>query len=171
MIFRKLTIEDAFVYHKLRLQSLQEIPEAFAASYQNELQFSLEKIAQRIEATNERFVLGAFVEQQLIGIVGFYQEYGTKVEHRGNLFGMYVLPPFRKQCVGKNLLQESFQIIALDYSKIEQIYLIVSAKNAVAKALYKNAGFLEYGCDRKALKWENCYYDELLMVKYLKGGN
>ena len=48
---------------------------------------------------------------------------------------------------------------------VEEVLLTVGASNIVAVRLYKDLGFEEYGCERRALKIGNDYHDELLMAR------
>ena len=50
---------------------------------------------------------------------------------------------------------------------LEQINLCVVSDNIKAKKLYKSFGFLTYGTEQKAMKIDNRYLDEYLMVLYL----
>jgi len=38
-------------------------------------------------------------------------------------------------------------------------------ENAKARQLYESLGFVQYGCEKKGLKHEGRYYDEILMAK------
>ena len=45
--------------------------------------------------------------------------------------------------------------------------LTVVSENEAARRLYRTLGFIEYGLERRALKQNGRYYDEVLMVKFL----
>ena len=47
---------------------------------------------------------------------------------------------------------------------LEQLNLAVVSNNVAAKQLYNSLGFKVYGVERKALKFDGCYFDEDLMV-------
>ena len=51
-----------------------------------------------------------------------------------------------------------------------QIHLSVVSENAAARQLYLSAGFRVYGLDPRALKVENRYLDEDLMVRDVAQG-
>ena len=49
---------------------------------------------------------------------------------------------------------------------LEQVTLTVTATAAPALALYRRAGFVEYGHAPRALLLDGVAYDELLLVRY-----
>lgn len=105
MKLRLLEERDAAIYQTLRLQGLQESPEAFGSTFEREAAFSIETVADRIKPSEDRFVLGAFDNQgTLAGIVTFIRENSPKTRHKGNVFGMFVTPGMRGKGVGKALM-------------------------------------------------------------------
>jgi RimJ/RimL family protein N-acetyltransferase len=50
---------------------------------------------------------------------------------------------------------------------VELIQLAVVSDNEAARRLYQRLGFVEYGIEKKALKQDGRYYDEVLMAKEL----
>lgn len=62
MYIRTLTPSDAEGYRALRLQSLQQHPEAFLSSYESEVKLSIETTRIRLDSSDEHFTLGAFLE-------------------------------------------------------------------------------------------------------------
>jgi len=53
---------------------------------------------------------------------------------------------------------------------VELIQLAVVSDNEQARRLYERLGFLEYGLEKKSLKQDGRYYDEVLMAKDLMLG-
>ncbi len=78
---------------------------------------------------------------------------------------MYVRPGSRKSGVGRRLVET---IIEFARERVEVIQLAVVSDNEQARRLYARLGFLEYGIEKKALKQDGRYYDEVLMAKDLK---
>ena len=78
---------------------------------------------------------------------------------------MYVRPSARKAGVGRRLVET---IIEFARERVELIQLAVVSDNEQARRLYERMGFLEYGLEKKALKQDGRYYDEVLMAKDLK---
>jgi ribosomal protein S18 acetylase RimI-like enzyme len=52
---------------------------------------------------------------------------------------------------------------------VEEVRLAVVASNPAAVRFYARAGFTRYGLERRALRVEGRYYDELLMRRSLDG--
>jgi RimJ/RimL family protein N-acetyltransferase len=50
------------------------------------------------------------------------------------------------------------------------VQLTVVSENEAARRLYGALGFVEYGLEKRALKQDGRYYDEVLMVKFLDQG-
>ena len=164
MKIRILNESDAQVYQEVRLSALKINPEAFSSTYEREVKFSIESIAERLEPVKDRFVLGDFNENDsLVGIVTFMRENSLKTIHKGNVFGMYVAPEARGKGLGKSLMIELMKE-AKNCDGLEQLNLTVVSENNLAKKLYKSLGFEVYGIEKKALKFNGQYFDEDLMV-------
>jgi ribosomal protein S18 acetylase RimI-like enzyme len=78
---------------------------------------------------------------------------------------MYVRPSARKAGVGRRLVET---IIEFARQRVELIQLSVVSDNKRARRLYERLGFVEYGIEKKALRQDDRYYDEVLMAKDLK---
>ncbi|MEC0227835.1 GNAT family N-acetyltransferase [Paenibacillus alba] len=164
MHIRILHETDAQLYQELRLSALKANPEAFGSTYEREVEFSLETVAERLKLSSGKFVLGAFDGgDSLVGIVTFVRENSLKTAHKGNVYGMYVAPQTRGKGVGKLLMLELIKQ-ARDLAGLEQINLTVVSNNDSAKQLYKSLGFVVYGVEPNALKFNGRYADEDLMV-------
>jgi ribosomal protein S18 acetylase RimI-like enzyme len=77
---------------------------------------------------------------------------------------MYVRPSARNSGLGKRLVEA-----VLDHARerLEAIQLTVVSENEGARQLYSALGFVEYGLEKRALKQNGRYYDEVLMIKFL----
>lgn len=153
-----LVAADAEAYQTLRLRALLDHPEAFGSAHEDELSTPLEGVAERLVATVQRFTLGAWQDDTLVGTVGFYQNSGRKTRHRGGVWGMYVAPEARGQGVGAALLRELLQR-AKGLPGLEEIILAVTIGNAAARKIYTGAGFELSHIERRYLKIEEKYYD------------
>lgn len=163
MNIRILNESDAQLYQDLRLSALKINPEAFGSTYEREANFTLETVKERIKPTNDKFSLGAFDDSKLVGIVTFMREGSPKTAHKGNIYGMFVMPEKRGQDLGKSLLLELISK-AKSCNGLEQINLAVVSDNKPAKNLYSSIGFEVYGVEKNALKFNGNYFDEDLMV-------
>lgn len=160
-----LDVRHAEAYRQLRLEALEQYPEAFASSYEEEKEFPLERFHRRLAGTDS-ITLGAWHESELIGSVTLVYERKPKLRHRANIIAMYVKPSHRGSGIGKQLMQQAIQT-ARSVGNVEQIYLSVMAHNEPAKRLYQALGFEAYGKDWRALKIGQTYYDEELMALFL----
>lgn len=165
MEIRILDSNDAADYRKIRLEALQGNPEAFSSSYEEEVEFPIERTASRLDDISS-YCFGAFKDNALVGVVSLVLEARHKIKHRANIFAMYVAPDFRKLGVGRKLMIAAIER-AQNVDGIEQIYLTVNASNKPAKKLYVSLGFQTYGIDKRALRIGDQYFDEELMVLML----
>lgn len=169
MDIRELSEADAAVYWLVRLRALREEPESFGASYDEAKDRPLEAVAARLRemATQGDFLLGAFADDQLIGIVAFGREPGRKNRHIGSIYQMYVASEGRGAGVGRALMSELIAR-ARAINALEQLTLAVVVGNTAARALYVSLGFEVYGLQRRALKLDDGrYLDEEMMVLWL----
>ncbi|WP_369436222.1 GNAT family N-acetyltransferase [Lysinibacillus fusiformis] len=144
MKIRILNESDALLYQEVRLSVLKINPEAFGSTYEREVKFSLESVAERLEPAKDKFVLGAFNNNgSLVEIVTFMRENSLKTSHKGNVFGMYVAPEGRGNGLGKSPIIELIGK-AKNCDGLEQINLTVVSENSSAKKLYKSLGFEVY---------------------------
>ena len=70
MQIRALAPSDASAYQSLRLRGLQECPEAFASSYEEEVSTPLTEIEKRLLPKIDSAIFGAFHEEIPIAVVG-----------------------------------------------------------------------------------------------------
>lgn len=166
MEIRQLTGKDAESYYSLRLEALQNNPEAYAVSVEEEKNNSVEKYKQKFESANHSFTYGAFDGEELVGIVTLTKEKLTKLRHRANIFSLYVKEEKRGHSIGRKLLAAAIEK-AKELEQIEQVHLSVVATNDAAKQLYRSLGFESYGVEKHALKYNDKYYDGEFMVLFL----
>ncbi|WNB91690.1 GNAT family N-acetyltransferase [Bacillus sp. NEB1478] len=171
MEIRLLNPSDAESYWELRLEALQQNPEAFATSYEEALKREnpIEQVASRLQGNGD-FTFGAFHNGKLIGVVTLLQEKVMKMAHKAYILAMYVTPGNRGKSVGKAILTEAINH-AKQNSEIMKLNLTVVSSNESAKKLYASLGFKAYGYEKAALKVNDKYYDEEHMVLFLQNYN
>lgn len=158
---RRLDASEAARYREIRLEALRCSPEAFGSTFAAESGRPLEQFTERVRNCP---IFGAFHQSELLGIAGFMRREGAKDAHKGMLWGMYVRQHSRNAGVAKRLAEA---VIDFARQQVEIIQLAVVSDNEPARRLYAGLGFEEYGIERKALKQDGRYYDEVLMAKDL----
>jgi RimJ/RimL family protein N-acetyltransferase len=165
LAIRRLTPEDAPVYRALRLRALLEHPDAFTSSHAEDNEMPLSTTERRLAADSPDWVFGAFVADELAGIVGLSRERRAKNRHKANVFGMYVAPEHRRHGIGAALLRRVIENAQLE--GIEQLVLTVTDTNVRARTLYERSGFRSFGVEPRAIRVDGVYYDKNHMIHFL----
>jgi ribosomal protein S18 acetylase RimI-like enzyme len=163
---RELTTDDAVIYRDIRLRALKEHPEAFGSSYEESSKRPLDWYVERLKPKNDNFILGAFIEENLLGTVGMFQHDGKKDRHKGVIWGMHTAAEAQGQGIGRALLTAAIER-ARQIQDIELLQLSVVTKNTGARNFYISCGFTVYGLEPHALKLGDTYLDEEHMYMFL----
>ncbi|CAN5575345.1 GNAT family N-acetyltransferase [soil metagenome] len=165
MEIRKLTMDDAEAFRDIRIRGLNSDPYAFSSSPEDDSTRDIDVLRERFgNFSNSNFILGCFEGDKIIGVVGFARESYLKRNHIGFIWGMYVDMSFRGKKFGSELFRKCIEE-ASKCDGLEIIELGVAESNISAVSLYKNNGFVEYGKEIDAIKYNGKYYDEYLMYK------
>ncbi|CAG9613007.1 Mycothiol acetyltransferase [Bacillus rhizoplanae] len=166
MNIRVLTKEDASIYLQLGIEGLTQNPEAFSSSYEDVMKQEnpVTAMAKRLD-NPEKFTIGAFKDDELIGMATLEIKPFIKQEHKAKIGSVYVSPKARGLGAGRALIETIIENAPrLD---IEQIMLDVVVGNEPAKKLYESLGFQTYGVQERGLKYNGQYWDEEHMVLFL----
>lgn len=86
MRIRPLSTEEWEIWKQFRLEALQNSPENFGSSYEEEVNYSEDDWQSHI---NQSDIFGVLLSDLLVGAAGFYTLSTVRTKHRGILFGMY----------------------------------------------------------------------------------
>ncbi len=161
LAIRRLGVADTAAFRALRLEALEDAPDAFGSTYDAE---AAQPIAEHKERLASSTVLGAHVEGELVGIVGYKAESGRKNAHKAFVWGMYVRAAARRQGIGAALVDT---LLRSAKSSVEQLTLTVVRGNDAAFGLFEGAGFTTFGVQPRSLKTPSGYLDEILMRRLL----
>ncbi len=162
--YRKLLPADSKKYRETRLDALEKFPENFGSSYETESakpKLAFELVIE--QQTGNNFIVGAFDGDKLVGICGFAQETGPKIQHRGLIIQMYIQPEYQGKKLGQQLLQTAI-VEAFKIPEVEQLALGVITHNLSAAKVYERAGFTEFGMQPSYIKIGEKYLHQRLML-------
>ena len=158
---RVLNEGDVESYLRLRGEALESEPQAFGETAEEHRARRLDTVIERLRASDgERFVLGAFVDRELVGMVGFTRECQLKRRHKGELWGMYVTAPQRGKSIGRALLLELLARVG-SIQDLAQVTLSVTQEGP--QRLYESLGFKTFGCEPDAQRMGKESVDETYM--------
>ncbi|QEC68970.1 N-acetyltransferase [Panacibacter ginsenosidivorans] len=165
IFYRLLGPDDLGEYRRIRINCLEQYPNNFGTTSQEERNSEVLKLDNSISQPDSyNFTIGAFnTDKTLIGICGFLAETRQKTKHRGEVVQMFVDPNYKGQGVGQILLQKTIDK-AFSSELIEQIILSAVFENEKAVKLYKRAGFVEYGRLQNYFKSATVYTTQSFFV-------
>jgi len=160
-IIRKIEVSEWQEWKKLRLAALQNSPESFGSTFEEESVCLDQKFEDDLKQND---VFGAFLEGQLVGCIGFWRWPSVKAKHEGTVWGMYVKPEFRRQKIAAALIEA---VIAHAKTLVIQLQLSCVTSNVGAIKLYEKYGFKSYAIESRSMKMNETFYDEFRMIKKL----
>ena len=152
---RRLTPADASAYRALRLRALWEFPQAFTSSHADDEKLPLEATEKRLNSSHRRF-WGAFLDGDLVGMVGLDRETRPKNQHKATVVGLYVAHEQMGCGIGRALL-EALVEDARAWG-LELLVLTVTHAESSARRLYERCGFRSFGIEPRAIKVDGHFY-------------
>jgi RimJ/RimL family protein N-acetyltransferase len=154
---RKLTPGDAEIVKALRLEALTLHPDAFSSDPERDHVLTLEQWRERLMPGRW---FGAYVDDELVGMVAYVPESSRKMAHRGNLGSMYVREAMRGTGAADALIEAALTDAS---ATLELMTLTVNAENLRAVRVYERHGFASVGSIPDAMRVNGRSYDEVIM--------
>ena len=166
-LLREIAEQDAADLNALILSIISSSPYTLTTPPELDLStFSQSRRIQQFIQEEGYLILVIEKEGKLVGTLDFKNNAKIRCRHWGE-FGMGIRPEYRGLGLGRQLLQGLIEWARAN-PIIEKINLGVYADNKVALQLYRNMGFEEEGCIRRAIKKENSeYHDEIRMALWV----
>ncbi len=158
---RRLTAADLAAYRTVRNEGLTNDSGSFRISVADD---DAQGEAVWKKRLDEDYVVAVEDGGRILGIGGFSRMSGTKADHKGLIWGMYVRPEARGKGVGDLVLQA---LVAHAQTVVRQLQLTVVAANPRAIAFYQRHGFRLYGVEPESIRHEGGFLDEALMWRLL----
>jgi RimJ/RimL family protein N-acetyltransferase len=159
-IIRALTADDAQSWRQLRLEMLERDPQGFFADLDQARARSEEDWRHSIP-TSPDVIFGLFDGNELVGSCGFYAEKQPKLAHKGQMWGVYVTPAFRRKGHAFSL------VLATIAHARHHVDVLLTGASVAGAPIYKRAGFETYGLERDAYRVDGVSLDnELLAIHF-----
>lgn len=171
----RVTPAELGAYKALRDEGLRLHPEAFDADIDLEQARPPESYIGRLglsEPLGGTFLIGAWLGNDMVGMVGLERHSLPKLRHSADLNSMLVRPSHAGLGIGLKLMDECLAL-ARKAAGLELLTLRVSAANPRAVQLYERAGFKHCGVVPRAVRLvgpggKPLYVDRLTMALLLK---
>jgi GNAT superfamily N-acetyltransferase len=154
IIFRQLVTTDHEQFASLRLLGL--------SNWQNATPEQTLAPLRESEGESDNFILGAFIDSKLVGLIGFKREARDSVKHKGTFWGFYVHEDYQSTGIGKELLQNAIlcakKIIGIRYARA-----VITITSNTAIELSEQLGFKKYGVEEEGIADDINYYDQFFM--------
>lgn len=163
---RRLEVTDAPVYRAFRLRALREHEDAFTSSFEEENGRPLVDTEKRLRAVEAGKLWGAYVGNDIAGMVGLSLETRIKNRHKCLLVSMYVAPEYTGKGLGLSLVDTV--VADARACGLELVTLTVTDSNHAAIALYKKCGFTAFGTEPDAIRVNGISFGKTHMYLSLK---
>ena len=163
---RRLEVSDAAAYRAFRLRALREHPDAFTSSFEEEDIKPLLDTEKRLRAVEVGKLWGAYVANEMAGMVGLSLDARIKSRHKGLLVSMYVTPEYTGKALGLSLVDTVVKDARA--CGLELVTLTVTDGNHAAIALYKKCGFTAFGIEPDAIRINGASFGKTHMYLSIK---
>jgi RimJ/RimL family protein N-acetyltransferase len=140
---RLITPEDLAPLRALRMEALVHDGDAFMLSPEEESAQTDDAVRPRLQASDDAFMVGAFDDDHMVGMVGAARLGRAKVQHTFNVWGTYVRPAQRGLGVSKHMMQ-ALIAHARGLPGVQCLKLGVIEGNESAIKAYEAVGFSSY---------------------------
>ena len=167
-MIRQLEPNDSEKYYKIRLKGLGLHPEAFGTGAEDWSKATDEQVKNLLAtSSDDDFVLGAFDNDQLVGVIGLKREKKHSVVHKGTVWGLLVLPEFRNIGFGKKLIASLIQRVSKN-EDLKFIRAVVTDTPDSAAGIFESFNFIKYGVELRGIKQENNFFDQIYLALKLR---
>ncbi len=141
---RLITPDDLAPLRALRMEALVRDGDAFMMSPEEEAARSDEEVRPRLQASDSGFIVGAFDDAILLGMVGAARMARTKARQTIEVWGTYVRPAHRGLGVSKQMMHALISH-ARSLPDVRCLKLGVVEGNEAALKAYETIGFSRFG--------------------------
>lgn len=167
-MIRQLEASDSKEYYKMRLVGLELHPEAFGTGAEAWSLATDEQVRALLQTSDrEEFVLGAFENGELAGVIGLKREKKNSVRHKGTVWGLVVHPNFRNKGLGVSLIKALIEKAARQ-EELEYIRAVVTNTSLNALGIFESQGFNKYGVEERGIKQGTKFYDQTYLALNLR---
>lgn len=166
----KLSPDEWKTYKDLRLRSLQEYPEAFGGSYEEEVCYPDNQWKNYLQDSlrpDGTVFLFARLDNKVVGMAGARIKKTLKNHHSATIFSVYVAPEARNRKIASRLLETILE--ELKNRSIVKANLIVNVQQKAAFKLYRRMGFHVVGFLEQEFCVDGQFQDFYLMTKFVCG--
>lgn len=170
MKITRLTPKEYDQFYALRLESLETCPEEFATdaeAWKNASHDKINNMLVKSEESRDFPIFGAWVDENLVGLVGANRNMRPTVRHKSTLWGLYVTSAHRRQGVGSALMDEVMNSLK-DEPDLRLIRAVVTVTSRDAISLLEKKGFNIYGQEPEAKYLNDTFFDQVYMWLSLK---
>ncbi|HLR18581.1 MAG TPA: GNAT family N-acetyltransferase [Staphylococcus sp.] len=169
---RYLTNEDLSTYHSFLLKGIHKELEVLAWKLQNEKCLA-ELDIQRLLSSNptDYVVLGAFEQNELVGVVTLIHKQKYSLSHKAIIENMCIKGDNEcvRESIAKLLMQQIFKIC--HDKNIEILLTSLISNNISGKVFFSNLNFDTLFLEEHARKYDDYYVDEHWLIYYFNGND